>query len=318
LTPRSTSPHMHRGIPALIAAMGIWGATYVVTKGALADVGPFTILVLRFGSAWLVLWAVTARSGYSPAMSLRPGFLMFGLTGIVLHNGLETLGLVFTSAGSAALVIASVPAITVAMSFFFLKERIGRMQAFGIALSVAGVVVISVQSPGGNTGQAILGNVLVLAGVVAWGFYTVQGKRITAGYSGIVATAAGTGGALVFLLPLSLGELVIQGPPELTAGALASIAYLGLLASAVAYGLWNYALEQVDASVAAPFVNLVPVIGLALAIAVGESTTPLQLAGGATVGAGVWLSTRGATVRSRAKARMQERVSLQLEPSLDG
>jgi drug/metabolite transporter (DMT)-like permease len=308
---------MQRGIPALIAAMGIWAATYVVTKGALADVGPFTILALRFGAGWLVLWAVTARRGYSPAMSVTPTFLMFGLTGIVLHNGLETLGLVFTSAGSAALVIASVPAVTIAMSFVFLKERIGRMQALGIGLSIAGVVLISAQTPGGASGRAILGNVLVFAGVVAWGVYTVQGKKITAGHSGIVATAAGLGGALVFLLPLSFGEIVIQGPPELTAGALASIAYLGILASAVAYGLWNYALEHVDASVAAPFVNLVPVIGLALAIAVGETTTPLQLAGGATVGMGVWLSTRGATARRRAKARRHERLALRLEPSPD-
>jgi drug/metabolite transporter (DMT)-like permease len=235
----------------------------------------------------------------------------------VLHNGLETLGLVFTSAGSAALVIASAPAITVGMSWVFLRERVGRLQAVGIALSVAGVAVISIQAPGGISSQVIIGNLLVFAGVVAWGAYTVQGKRITAGESGIVATAAGAGGALVFLLPLSFGEVVIQGPPEFTAGAVASIAYLGILASAVAYALWNYALEQVDASVAAPYVNLVPVIGLTLALAVGETTTLLQLAGGATVGVGVWLSTKGAAARRRERMRKQERVGLQLEPSLD-
>jgi drug/metabolite transporter (DMT)-like permease len=136
-----------------------------------------------------------------------------------------------------------------------------------------------------------------------------------------VATAAGAGGALVFLVPLAAGEVIIQGPPELTSGAVLSVLYLGLLASAAAYGLWNYALERVDASVAAPFINLVPVIGLALAIASGESTTALQLAGGAVVGLGVWLSTTGAKRRTQTRdvggPRTARGGTRRLEPSLD-
>jgi drug/metabolite transporter (DMT)-like permease len=299
----------HLAIPALIAATIIWGATYVVTKGALEDVGPFTILALRFGAGWLALWAVAARRGYSPAMSLEPRFILFGISGIVLHNGLETLGLVFTSAGSAVLVIASAPAVTVAMSLIFLKERIERSQALGIALSVAGVVLVSGSTSTGNTTQVILGNALVFAGVIAWGIYTVQGKRLTAGHSGLVATAAGAGSALLFLVPLSLGEMVVQGFPTFTAEAIASVAYLGLFASAIAYGLWNYALEQVDASVAAPFVNLVPVVGLAFAISLGESTTLLQISGGAVVGIGVWLSTRSTSARASSREDLRRKTS---------
>jgi drug/metabolite transporter (DMT)-like permease len=298
--------------------MAIWGATYVVTKGALQDIGPFTILVLRFGTGWLALWAVAARRGYSPAMSLDPRFILFGLSGIVLHNGLETLGLVFTSAGSAALVIASAPAVTAALSFFFLRERIGRTRAIGIALSVAGVAVISSNGAGADASRLILGNLLVFAGVVAWAVYTVQGKQLTEGYSGLVATAAGAGSSLLFLVPLSLGEVVVQGFPTFTPGAIAAVAYLGLLASALAYGLWNYALEQVEASVAAPFVNLVPVIGLALAVALGEATTTMQLLGGGAVGIGVWLSTRSARpVSERGERRPSASRSMQLDASFD-
>ena len=306
---------MHRAVPALLAAVVIWGATYVITKQALADLGPFTILVIRFGTGWLLLWAVAAGRGYSPKMSLEPRFLVFGLTGIVLHNGLETMGLVFTSAGSAALVIASAPAVTAAMSFFVLKERIRRIQAAGIAASVGGVILITAQGAGGSAGPAIAGNVLVFAGVVAWAVYSIQGKRITTGLSGLVATAAGAGGALIFLLPLAFGELVVTGVPSFTPGALLSVAYLGALASAAAYGLWNYALEHVDASVAAPFLNLVPVIGLVLAIAAGEPTDPIQIAGGLTVGVGVWLSTDRATRERSLPAARRRRADLGMEPS---
>jgi drug/metabolite transporter (DMT)-like permease len=310
----------HLAIPALLAATLIWGATYVVTKGALEEVGPFTILALRFGSGWLALWAVASRRGYSPAMSLDPRFVLFGLSGIVLHNGLETMGLVFTTAGSAALVIASAPAVTAAMSFVWLKERIGGAQVAGIVLSIAGVGIVSGYTSGGDGASVILGNLLVFSGVLAWGAYTIQGKKLTGGYSGLVATAAGAGSALLFLVPLSMGEMIIQGFPTLGAESLASVVYLGLFASAIAYALWNYALERVDASVAGPFVNLVPVVGLVLAIAVGEATTPLQLTGGAIVGVGVWLSTRGTVGKARASQRAPRntrRVSIGAEAPLD-
>ena len=299
-------------VGALLSATAIWGATYVVIKGALADLGPFTIITSRFALGWVLLWALARRRGYRPSMSLDPRFLVFGLSGIVLHNGLETVGLVYTSAASAALVIGSAPAVTAGMSVLFLKERLGRLQTTGVALSVAGVALISFAADGSASSNPIIGNLLVFAGVVAWGVYTVQGKRLTAGYSGLVATAAGAGGALLFLVPLSVGEMVFRGLPHFTTQSLLLIAYLGLLASAAAYALWNFALEKVDASVAAPFINLVPVLGLTLAIIVGESVAMLQIVGGATVGVGVWLSTRNRkSIAHRAEESRNGALSLE-------
>jgi drug/metabolite transporter (DMT)-like permease len=291
-------------VAALLTAMLIWGATYVVTKVALPHIGPFTILLIRLvlGTAALVPFAWSR--GYRPSLALEKRFVLFGLTGMVLHLGFEIMGLKFTSASSAVLIIATAPVVTVAFSVALLKERVTRRQMLGIGLSIVGVALITGARTAGGYPLAWLGNVLVFAGVVAWGVYTVQGKRIAANHSWLVSTTAATSAAILLTIPLAVAEILVEGPPRVTAGGIAAVVYLGVFAQAIAYALWNLALQHVDGSVAGPYVNLVPVVGVVLAVAVGEALTPLQLGGGATVALGVWLNHRG-----RASRKEQADVS---------
>jgi drug/metabolite transporter (DMT)-like permease len=280
---------------ALLVAMTIWGATYVVTKVALPDIGPFTILLVRLVLGTAALLPFAWRQGFRPRMALKRRFVLFGLTGMVLHLGFEILGLRFTSASSAVLIIATAPVVTLAFSIVFLKERVTRRQLVGIALSIVGVVLITGARAADGYPLSWLGNLLVFAGVVTWGVFTVQGKRMSTEQSWLVSTTAATSAAILLTVPLAAVEIGVQGAPTVTTGGVLALVYLGVLAQAVAYGLWNLALENVDASVAGPYVNLVPVVGVVLALGTGESLTPLQLIGGATVAAGVWLNHRRAS-----------------------
>ena len=278
------------GPAALLLAMLIWGGTLVVTKSLLEGLGPATLLSVRFLVAFLCLAPFAYRRGFRMRDLVRREFVLFGLTGIVLHNGLETWGLRYTSPGSAALIVAGIPAVTVALSRLFLQESLPRARALGVALSVAGVVLVT-RPPAGSGALELAGNLLVFGGAVAWAVYTIQGKKMSVRVPAIVGTTAGTGAALLFLMPAAVVESWGRGVPAIGMADVTGLLYLGLGASAAAYALWNFALEHVDASVAAPYVNLVPIIGLALAIMLGESLTPLDAAAGATVAAGVWLST---------------------------
>jgi drug/metabolite transporter (DMT)-like permease len=86
-----------------------------------------------------------------------------------------------------------------------------------------------------------------------------------------VATAASFAAGLLFLIPLAAGEAVIFGAPDLGARGWLVVAYLGAGASALPIFLWNYALRHVPASAAAHYINLVPAVGLATALLVGET-----------------------------------------------
>ena len=285
--------------------MAIWGASYVATKIALPHVGPFTILLLRLLIGTAILLPFAWRQGYRPSLSFRKRFVLFGLTGMTLHLGFEIFGLRFTSASGGVLIIASAPAVTAAFAVLFLKEKVSLRQAAGIALSIAGVIVITGARPPEGYPLAWLGSLLIFAGVATWGIYTVQGRRMADTTPWLVATTAATGAAIYLTLPLTVAEIALEGPPSFDLGALAAVVYLGVFAQAFAYALWNLALRDVGGAVAGAYVNLVPVIGVALGLAIGETLTAAQIAGGLTVGIGVYLSHRS---RHDAPARSSASV----------
>jgi drug/metabolite transporter (DMT)-like permease len=291
ITARSRAGTEERsGIVALFVAVGIWGSTFIVTESVLNSFGPFSILLIRFTVAFGLLAPFAWRHGFRLPHIFQKRFVIFGFTGLVLHLGLENLGLVYTTPGNASLIIASIPGITALLSVMMLRERVTRVQWAGILLSIAGVALIAGAADGGGGSAVLLGNLLVLGGSIAWGVFTIQGKRMSEGVPAIVSTAAASGIAVLFLIPITAGEIWVQGPPQFRWTAIVGALFLGVFASGVAYGLWNYALGRVNASMAGASVNLAPVIGVLLAMTLGEHIGLIQWMGGAVVGIGVWLT----------------------------
>ena len=275
---------------ALVATMVVWGSSFVVTELVLEEAGPFAVTWLRFGLGLLVLLPLAYRRGFRLRLALEPAFLLFGLTGVALVYGLQTMALVFTSAANTALISAGVPVAAAVLARIFLKERIPPARLLGIGLSVLGVGLVSGATPAGaNPGAALLGNALMVGCVIAYGAYAVQGRALRGvqRYPAVVTTAASFAAGLLFLLPLAAGEAVFFGAPELGAQGWIVVVYLGVAASALPIFLWNYALGHLPANAAALYINLVPVVGLGSALLVGERVGAAQLLGGALAVVGV-------------------------------
>ena len=269
--------------------MAIWGSTFVVTKLVLDEAEPFFVVAARLAIALVVLWPLLAWQGNDQTvMSFRPAFIALGLLGVVGNFGLQTLGLAYTGAAEAALIVALTPLPIALLAGFFLREHLAARRLIGMAVSIAGVALIT--GLGAEAGAAaIVGDLLILASTFSWAGYTLLTKRIARRYSAAVITTAGISWGLVFLLPLAVVEAVVVSPPELSLLGVGALAYLGLAASGATFLLWNYSLKSIGASVAGTFLNLIPVFGLAFALLAGESLSLIQLAGGGAVAVGVWL-----------------------------
>jgi drug/metabolite transporter (DMT)-like permease len=285
------------GILALIAAVVIWGLTFVATKIALVDFQPFTLTVTRLILAWSVLYFFARREGYRLRQTFTPALLALGFTGVAFFYGVETIGLNLTSAASGSLIQAGIPALTAVAAFFLLRERLSPLQIAGVSLSVLGVIVITITGAFSLANDSLLGNLLVLLSTLSWVVYTILGKRLSLHFSPLVATTGGMGAGLLFLLPFSMIEIATAGFPHFTPIGFAAWFYLALGGSALAYFLWNYGLTHTNASVASPFINLIPVIGLFAAILWGEPVSAGQIGGGALAILGIWLSSRGSPGR---------------------
>ncbi|MEW6719685.1 MAG: DMT family transporter, partial [Thermodesulfobacteriota bacterium] len=269
---------------------------------AVGEAPPFTVALLRFAIAALVLFiliAWTVRRGGSPECARLPrgagqwiGLLSLGLTGVFLYNFFFLKGLSFTTATNGSLIVALNPLITAVLSALLLTERIGPARWLGLLVALSGVAVVV--SNGSFEALRSLslnpGDLLLLGAPLMWALYTVLGKKVLARLPPLTATAyAALFGALL-LLPAAL----LEGPLQETAGGLTrwgwlSVLQLSLLGTVAGFVWWYDAVAEMGASRAAAFVYLVPLFGVILShFILSEAVGAARIVGGALIVAGVY------------------------------
>jgi drug/metabolite transporter (DMT)-like permease len=288
----------------LLAAVAIWGSTYVVTKAGVETVPPMLFALLRYCVASLLLVPLALVRGGGVTALPRGTLALMGLTGVALYYTGFNVALTYTTASQGALVQASIPVVTAIMAVLWLRERLSPRRAVGIALAVIGVLLIVARAePDADARSPVLGNLLMLGTVVVWGIYTMLAKRAADADPILVAAGVTLVGTLL-LIPGALVEATSGPMPRIAPAAWLRIAYLGVFPSALGYLLYNRALRDLDASQVGAFTNLSPLIGAVSGVVVlGERVTALAIVGGAAVIAGVWLSTSGQPSAARAAGR---------------
>ena len=285
--------HLHPGggrrlaVFALLLAMALWGSVFIATKEVIGDAGPFTVAAGRFAIGLAVLFPMARREGLNARLMFSRTYLLFGFTGVFLAYGLQNLALVFTSAGSAALVMAMQPAAVVLMGMLFLREQLPTTRLLGVGLAIAGVILVSGVAFAGGGAGALLGNALMAGAVLAYGAYAAQGRVLGANHPPSLITAASFATGLMFLLPFVAGEFYLYGVPKLSTESWLVLLYLGVSTTAATFLLWNYALRHLEAGAAGLYFNLIPVTGLAFAVLFGGSVGILEVIGGALAISGV-------------------------------
>jgi drug/metabolite transporter (DMT)-like permease len=281
---------------SLLLVMLIWGSTFVVTKAAVADVPPFTLAFLRFALASAILvplaWARRGFDGLPRPLPLGTLALM-GLSGVTIFFAGFNLALSYTTATEGALIQGTIPAVSALAAALVLKERLSRARAIGIGASMLGVALVVLAGGGASTApNRVVGDLVMMATIVAWAAYSMLGRRLRAA-SGLAISAYSTLLGTVFLAPAAAGELLLRPSWSVPLEAWLAVAYLGVVASALAFWLWNRALRVLDVGQASAFINLVPLIGVASsALALGEQLTPSHLLGGVLIVIGIGLSLR--------------------------
>jgi drug/metabolite transporter (DMT)-like permease len=286
---------------SLLGAVLIWATAFVVSEDALATTSPAVLTMLRFvvATATLVPVALCLRSPVRPVLK-KPIGMLLGLTGVAGYYGLQNLGLLDTTAGTAALLQAVLPVATAALAFVFLDERLTPMIAAGLALATAGVALVSFS--GARLG---VGALLIIAGVVVYGVYTVAlryyARSAEAGRDSLaVATASSLWGVL-FLVPWLAWEVLAgQAHWPTQSAALWEVLYLGVVASAATLFLWSYGAARTEATVSGIVAAGMPVFGYGFAVLLGEPATWAKTVGGVMAVVGMVLAARPSRADSGA------------------
>ena len=289
---------MDRAALGPLLAAALWGGMYVVSKWGFSVVPPLTLGFLRVALGGVVLYAVVSATGNTIE---RADYRRFAVLGgwVAVTIATQFLGTELTNASQGSLLTILTPVFTVGLGAAVLGERVGRRKVAGIAVAVAGtLLVVSGQYDlralvaGGDAASAA-GVLLLVVASVCWAGYTVWGVPVVRRYSGLTAATYSCLAAIPMLAPLAAAELYLVRPPlaELLAPrALLVVLYLGLAATAAAWVLWYRGLETLPAGTVAVFFFAQPVVGAALGGALlGEAIGPWFAVGGAVMAGGVWL-----------------------------
>jgi len=268
----------------------LWASAFAAIRVGLSAYGPGELALLRFLTASFVLGLVAgARRMRLPRGREVPILLLLGGLGITGYHLALNFGETSVSAGTASLLIASVPLFTALLAMPVLGERMRPIGWVGIAVGFAGVALIALGEGAGVRMEAGAGIVVVAA--VCASAYNVLQKRVMTRYGPLEFATyiiwAGTIPMLVFApgLVRTIGE----ARPAATASAL----YLGVFPGAIAYVLWVAALARFPASALASFLYLNPVLALVIAwIWLSEVPAALTVVGGVIAIAGAALASR--------------------------
>jgi drug/metabolite transporter (DMT)-like permease len=240
-----------------------------------------------------------AAPGFAAALAANRGLpglhrrdlvrlVVAGMLVVVVYHLSLNAGERLTTAGTASVVVASAPGMTLAMALAIGQERFSRRRAAGLAISFAGVVEVVLLGSGQRISfHDARGPLLVLAAPIAFAAYNVIVKPLLGRHGAVPVTAAAALIGTVALLPFASGGAATRAS-DLHAGGIALLVYLGLVATLGGYLGWTFGLRHLDASRASAYLYGVPVVAIVIgAVTLGEPVTVWLGAGAALVVAGV-------------------------------
>jgi drug/metabolite transporter (DMT)-like permease len=251
-------------IGALVLACSLWGMTFMFGKIAFAELTVSQVVLYRFSVAAMALLPFALRRGIRVQVRDIPHFLLAGFLTVPLTFMLQFGGLALTSAARASLIVGGLPPMLALAAALFQRERLSVRGWVAVIASTVGVfLIVGLPEPGANwVGDGLI--FLSLITTVAW---VLLNKRLSQKYTGLTATTLILAVGALSLLPVSL---LWDGPPHagVSGGVWLSVLVMGLLCTALTFTLWNWALQWVSAARAGVFVNLEPVVGVALGVLV--------------------------------------------------
>jgi drug/metabolite transporter (DMT)-like permease len=163
-----------------------------------------------------------------------------------------------------------------------------------ISLVIASLGVIAVIDPRNAelSPDLFWGNMSLLAAALTWALYSVLVRKVSKTSDLLVSSAVMLLGGIPSSLAFGFWELTTQGVGAITPGIFGGLLFLGIVSTAIAMFLWNYAFAQLPAAAASLTFFAQPVVGALLGwFFLSETITPLFLIGGALIGAGILVAT---------------------------
>jgi drug/metabolite transporter (DMT)-like permease len=274
----SRSKHTARAIAALLLLSVIWGYNWVVMKIALQYSTAAQFAAIRtFGGAVFLLGLMASMKRPLLPREVRSTVIL-GLLQTAGFTGLIIWALVQGGAGKTSVLSFTMPFWVLLLAWPMLGERIRGMQWGAVLLALAGM--ISILQPWHLQGSKVSMGLAILSGI-SWALSVIYHKKLTQRVPDLDLLSFTAWQMLFGSIPIVLFALGdFDKPIDWTPTYLVVIVYSVLLANALGWMAWLYALQRLPAGVASMNSLLIPVIAVLSAwVQLGERPSPLEAAG---------------------------------------
>jgi drug/metabolite transporter (DMT)-like permease len=299
-------PRLSLIVAAFASVYVIWGSTYLAILWVIDSIPPLLMASGRFLFAGVLLYGwMMWRGAAKPTREQWRAAAISGPLMLAGGNGAVVVAELWVPSGVAALLVASVPLWMVILEpLFGSKSRPSRRVQLGLLVGFAGVAMLGGAPSGSGGTQAVLGSILILGGCASWAAGSLYVRKAPAPKSPLVLVSMQmlTGGVVLGVMSLALGEPFSFDPGEVTARSLLALVYLVIFGSLIAYSAYVWLLTVSTPARVGTYAYVNPVIALLLGWALAGEAIGFRSALAATVivGSVVVIVSEAAKPKERA------------------
>ena len=267
--------HRLQAHTAVLLANIIFGLGVPVTKLLLDQwVSPMAYMATRCLGAAAIFWLISL---FLPREKVAPRdltvIILGGLLGIVLSQTLTAWALTFTTPVYFSLIATLTPVATMLCAALFIGEKISVRGIAGVALGVAGaMLMVFIGWQGGSGKNDILGIALTLLSMFTWAVYLIITRKVSARYTAVTQMKWVFLASAIAVLPFSLTDL--QSATLYSAATqwigLAEMAFIVVFATVAGYFAIPFAMRYLKATTVSVYTNLQPIVASLVAIALSQ------------------------------------------------
>lgn len=293
-------------IAIMVATPAFFSTNLVFGRHVVAEVAPFTLAFLRWAAVAILLLPFVGREReviHRAALAHWRLLSFLGFLGMFVCGGAVYFALRHTTATNGTLIYSASPIAILFIERLVNGRNIGRRESIGSLIAFAGVAVILLKGDSSTlTGWRFnAGDLVFVVAAIAWGWYSVlqRDARLAPLSNAALFFLVSAAGAAT-LAPAALAETLIGGMWPATPTAWRDLAGIVVFSSLIAFSGFQYGVRTLGAALAGTFMYLLPVWGVAMAVAfLGETFQRFHAAGIAMVLAGVVVATFPASLLRR-------------------
>ena len=263
----------------LFLVSAIYGATFSVAKDVMPEfLGPFGFIVLRVSTAAVLFWLVHLLFIREKVRSLKDyGSLMIcGFFGMAANMLMFFKGLEITYPINASVLMLGAPVFVLVFQSFMYKTAIRAVQWSGIALAMAGALLLMAGKRFQFSSDTIWGDALVLINAIFYSFYLVYVKQLLVKYHFVTVAKWSFTFALLFVIPVGYGQVMEADFAGFPTFIWYEIIFVVVFTTFLTYFLNAFVIQRSSPALVGSYIYLQPILATLIAVWWGKDELTIE------------------------------------------